>query len=113
MRRSSELLVRIQNTLSSISSAGEPLDELSRGILFQIAEAHGNKQKIRVSDITAQQKKSTSPTVYSRLKRLFELGLVKTEPCQEDGRSVLLTLTPESKKMIKELASSIRHAFGQ
>lgn len=110
MRRSAELLVRIHEIMSSISPEGEPLDELSRGILLNIAEANENKRKIRVKDIIEQQKQSTAPTVASRLKRLFELGLVKTEPCQEDGRSVLLMLTPASEKIVKELAWNIRHA---
>lgn len=113
MRRSAELVARIHRMLTSLSPAGEPLDELSLGILLQIAEAHEKKQKIRASDIIKHQKQSTAPTVNSRLKKLFELGLVKTEPNQEDARSVLLTLTPESQEMVRELAWNIRHICGE
>lgn len=113
MRRSAELLARIHSILTSISPAGEPLDELSRGILIQIAEAEGRKHKTRVSDVITQHKPFTAPTVHIRLKRLVELGLVRAESCQQDGRSVLLMLTPDSQKMVEELAWNIRYACGR
>lgn len=110
MRSSSTLLYRIQRVLNEFGTNGQVLDATSREILFQIADNQFNGIDTTVSDVTRHTHYGTAPTVYLRLKKLAELGLITSKPNPADGRSSLLRLTDLSEKLIKAGAKAVRSA---
>ena len=110
MKASTELLVRINDSFNSIGSSDEPLDDLSRNIVLQVADAQVNSRHIRVSDIISHKNHVTAPTVYSRLKKLADRDLIRSTSDPKDRRAVLLSLTPKAQKELKRVARDIRQA---
>ena len=85
MRESARLLQRIQILLDSINDQDEPLDETSRRILLQLAEAKAEGRKLRVTDVVSVTSYGTAPTVLFRLKKLAEMGLISSSPASQTG----------------------------
>jgi len=110
MKPSTDLLVRIYRIFSAIGSQDQPLDDLSRSIFLQVAEASANKQNIKVSDVVHSGIGATAPTVYGRLKQLIDMDLIRSSTDPEDGRAVLLALTPKAQKKMKKMAQELREA---
>lgn len=110
MKASTELLLRINDFFNAIGSSVEPLDDLSRDILLQVADAQVNSRDIRVSDVTSHKSYVTAPTVYSRLKKLADMDLIRSTSDPKDKRAVLLSLTPKAQKKLKRVAQDIRQA---
>ena len=110
MKASTDLLSRVNQILTRLGTNGEPLDDTSRQILFQIAQNQGNGKTTTVSDVTRTNEYGTAPTVYTRLKKLLELDLIVSSPNPTDGRSNHLRLTNRSVRMLKASADAIRKA---
>jgi len=110
MKSSVDLMYRVQKILSDLGVEGKMLDDTSRQILLQVASNQYSGQVTTVSDITRHTEYGTAPTVYTRLKRLVELGLIKSESNPADGRSNLLKITKSSEKLIKAGAKAIQRA---
>lgn len=108
MKASFNLMYRIQKILTDFGGEGMALDETSRQILFQVANNQQTGQITTVSDITRQSHYGTAPTVYTRLKKLVELGFITSNPNPADGRSNILKLTKRSEKLIKAGEKAIR-----
>ena len=106
MKRSTDLLIRVMGIINSISPRDEHLDDLSRAIFLQIAEADANNRNLRVSDI-AKSNDATAPTIFGRVKDLIEMGLIWTKADPQDGKAQLLYLTPLAQKNIKNAAKEI------
>lgn len=112
MKASTDLLCRVNQILTRLGANGEPLDDTSRQILFQIAQNQYNGKTTTVSDVTRIYQYGTPPTVYTRLKKLLELDLIASSPNPADGRSNQLRLTNRSVRMLKASADAIRKASG-
>ena len=110
MKASTELLVRINDSFNSIGSSDEPLDDLSRNIVLQVADAQVNSRDIRASDIISHKSHVTAPTVYLRLKKLADMDLINSTSDPKDKRAILLSLTPKAQKELKRVAQDIRQA---
>ena len=108
MRESTKLLQRIQKLLDSIADQEEPLDETSRRILLQLAEAKAAGRKLRVTDVVSVTDYGTAPTVLFRLKKLAEMGLIRSEASKSDRRARELSVTPRAQRKIKSIAAQIR-----
>lgn len=108
MKASTDLVIRVRKFLNAIASPDKQLDDLSRSILFQVAEAQLHSRGIRVSEVAKRNEHATAPTIYGRLKKLAELDLIKSTPDHKDGRAVLLTLTPRAQRQMKNAAKEIR-----
>ncbi len=111
--KTDEFLGRIQKILEAIGSPEDPLDELSRQILLHVSEQHSIGKKIIVSDVvTTFGRSSTPPTLYARIKKLRESGLLNTVPDPADKRAYQLFPTPLAQKQLKNVALKIRRAAG-
>ena len=110
MKSSANIMYRIQKILSDIGVDGTILDETSRQIVLQVASNQYSGQATTVSDITRHTEYGTAPTVYTRLKKLVELGLITSETNPADGRSNLLKITKRSETLIKTGAKAIQRA---
>ena len=110
MKSSANMMYRIQKILSDIGVEGTTLDETSRQILLQVASNQYSGKATTVSDITRHAQYGTAPTVYTRLKKLVELGLITSETNPADGRSNLLKITKRSEALIKTGAKAIQRA---
>ena len=108
MGESTHLLQRIQRLLDSIGSPEERLDETSRRILLQLADARAEGRKLRVTDVISVSEYGTAPTVLSRLKKLTEMGLISSEASSTDGRARELSITPKTLKKLNYIAAQIR-----
>lgn len=108
MRESIQLLQRIQNLLDSIGDMDEPLDETSRRILLQLAEAKAEGRKLRVTDVVSVTSYGTAPTVLFRLKKLAAMGLIDSEPSKSDRRARELSVTPRTQRRLNSISAQIR-----
>ena len=83
------------------------IDPSTREVLQTIASANLADTKIRVSDIKNQEVYGTLPTVLSRLQKLIEAGWIEKKADKEDGRVVLLEITPKAKSLFKKISKAL------
>ncbi len=69
--------------------------------------------KCRLVDLVAVHSGSTKQNLAALIAKLVKAGLVVSEPDDRDGRSKLLSLSPEGEKMVREHAPSHRDALGR
>lgn len=83
------------------------VDPSTREILQAIASANVSDKEIRVSDIKNQEVFGTLPTVLTRLQKLVEAGWIERKEDTEDGRVVLLQITPKAKSIFKKISKAL------
>lgn len=110
MRDDTKLLVRIQELFNALGDHDNQIDEGSRRMLFEVAQAYNSGKPLIVSNLAKNSNYGTAPTVYSRLKKLLEAGLIKNRKSPDDGRAVQLLPTPKAQKQLKELGMKVRKA---
>ena len=110
MKDDTKLLIRIQELFNAFGDQGNQLDESSRRMLFQVAEAYNAGKPLIVSDLAKNTDYGTAPTVYGRLKKLLDSGLIQNRQSPEDGRAIQLLPTPKAQKQLKELGLKVRKA---
>ncbi len=86
------------------------MDYTSREILHTIASANLMEVKCRVSDVVKEGHFGTPPTVYARLDKLVEGGWIIKTKDKDDGRAVLLEITPMARAKFKKMSKALeRH----
>lgn len=104
-----DLIFRIHKIIR-VTESKTALDELNlaaREILKFVAERNFEGQPTRSSDVVELMRLGTAPTIYSRLSELEEAGWLTTAQDPEDGRSKLLTLTPRSDKVFRQMSREL------
>lgn len=91
------LMDRLQKQVNEDS--GMSLGEYE--VLVQLSEA--SDRQLRMSDLAARMVHSRSRLTHT-VGRMEKRGLVRREPCEEDGRGVLCTLTDEGYTVLTKAA---------
>lgn len=79
-------------------------------ILDAISHHENNKRSVRVSDIAGNLRVSI-PGITRSLKAMESIGIIKKVPAPDDGRVVLLALTPYGREILAVYVTQYHSAF--
>ena len=83
------------------------LDFVAREILQTIASANLLKMKIRLTDVKDMDVFGTLPTVLNRLNKLVEGGWIVKKQDPDDGRTLLLEITPKTRAVFNKISKAL------
>lgn len=86
------------------------LDFEAREILYAIASAYLSKTKIKTTDLRDMDVFGTLPTVLNRLNKLVEGQWIVKKQDPDDGRTLLLEITPKTRVVFKKISKALEKA---